>query len=65
MKKLTFEDLERIHNALMQVEKVVYDINSDLIESRNYSDLQVISKLKIKLDEAENIIVEAGKMKMK
>lgn len=57
-KKLTFEDFEKLNNALVDVEKLVHEYSDELIQSKNYEDLMVISKLKLKLDEVESIIID-------
>ncbi len=56
--KLTFKDFEKINDALVQVEQLVFEYSKKLSESKNYADLEVVAKLKIKLDEVENIIID-------
>ena len=55
---LTFSDFEKLNNALMEVEKVIQEYYQPLMKCKNYKDLAVLSQLKIKLDEAEKIIVD-------
>lgn len=55
---LNLDDFEKLNNALMEVECIVNEYYPILVACKNYKDLEVLMRLRLKLDEAENIIIE-------
>lgn len=57
-KTLTFEDFDKIHNRLIEVEKIINEQKNDLAKCNNHTDLSVLLRINIKLNEIENIIID-------